>query len=61
MDHITATIAYPAKLVVENKVVRDMLPGRGKWSFTEQNHGPSGATATGDQEPYSLKVSSHES
>ena len=34
-EKLKATIAYPAKLVVENEVVRDMFPGWGKWSVTD--------------------------
>ena len=52
-EKLKATIAYPAKLVIENEVVRDMFPGWGKWSAADQNRGQSGATATRDQVPVS--------
>ena len=34
-EGLRATIAYPAKLIVEGELVKDMFPGWGKWAFSD--------------------------
>ena len=34
-EGLRATIAYPAKLIVEGEMVKDMFPGWGKWAFSD--------------------------
>ena len=34
-EGLRTTIAYPAKLIVEGELVKDMFPGWGKWAFSD--------------------------
>ena len=49
-EHLKAKIAYPAKIVVEGQVVRDMFPDWGKWTPADV-HRERGAQNSGSRLP----------